>query len=189
MHRGRRIFAGWAYGPNYYPYSDYYDSEEGIVEAPAEPMIAPRGASAPAPAAEATRPAESLVMELRGDRWVRLTSYGPMEIAGQYDESQAGRASGLASATASTATSSQTPIVKELPPAVLVFRDGHQEEATKYTIVGKTIYVKSDYWSSGSWTRKIAIADLDLAATLKTNQKRGARFSLPSRPSEVIFRP
>jgi hypothetical protein len=77
----------------------------------------------------------------------------------------------------------------ELPPAVLVFRDGHQEEAAKYTIVGTTIFIKADYWSSGSWTRKVPIADLDLAATLKLNQERGAKFTLPSRSSEVIFRP
>jgi hypothetical protein len=72
---------------------------------------------------------------------------------------------------------------------VLVFRDGHQEEAAKYTIVGRTIFVKADYWSSGSWTREVPISDLDLAATRKVNEERGTKFSLPSRSGEVIFRP
>ena len=77
----------------------------------------------------------------------------------------------------------------KLPPAVLVFRDGHQEEAAKYTIVGSAIFIKSDYWSSGSWTRQVPIAQLDIPATLQANQARGARFTLPSRPGEVMVRP
>src|ERR1043166_338962 len=75
------------------------------------------------------------------------------------------------------------------PPAVLGFRDGHQEEAAKYTIVGRTIFVKADYWNSGSWTREVPISDLDLAATRTVNEERGTKFSLPSRSGEVIFRP
>jgi len=72
---------------------------------------------------------------------------------------------------------------------VLVFRDGHQEEIEKYTIIGPVIYAQADYWSTGSWRRKVAIADLDIPATLKLNQERGGKFSLPSGPNEVIFRP
>jgi hypothetical protein len=63
-----------------------------------------------------------------------------------------------------------------------------QEEAATYTIVGATIFIKADYWSSGSWTRKVPIAESDLAATLKLNQGHGANFSTPSRPREVINR-
>ena len=70
-----------------------------------------------------------------------------------------------------------------------MFRDGHQEEASKYTVVNKTIYIKSNYWSSGSWTRKIPIAELDLPATLQANQARGAKFTLPSSPGEIMMRP
>ena len=51
------------------------------------------------------------------------------------------------------------------------------------------IYTKGDYWSSGNWTRKIQIADLDLPATLKQNQDRGVKFELPSGPDEVMIRP
>jgi hypothetical protein len=74
-----------------------------------------------------------------------------------------------------------------LPPAVLVFRDGHQEQIGQYRIMGTTIYVNTDYWSSGAWTRTIPLADLDVPATLKLNQQRGANFRLPSSPDEVMI--
>ena len=78
---------------------------------------------------------------------------------------------------------------QELPPTVLVYRDGHKEEVSDYTITSGTIYSKADYWSSGSWTKKIQIADLDVPATLKLNQERGLKFVLPASPNEVIMRP
>jgi hypothetical protein len=170
-HHSRHIFAGSAFGLNYYPYYDYaaYDSEdgrdprEGSLEAPPARIIVQT--AAPASSAVAPKPPESLVMELRGDHWVRLTS----------------------SSTEFYEKSVNPP--PALPPAILVFPDGHQEEAAKYTIVGKTISIKSDYWTSGSWTRTVPIADLDLPATLRANQARGANFRLPSRPGEVIMRP
>jgi hypothetical protein len=82
----------------------------------------------------------------------------------------------------------ETPM-KELPPAILVYRDGHTEEINSYSIIGPVIYTKADYWTSGSWTRKIQIADLDLPATFKQNQDRGVKFDLPSNPDEVMIRP
>jgi hypothetical protein len=78
---------------------------------------------------------------------------------------------------------------KEMPPTVLVYRDGHTEELTSYSIIGNAIYAKADYWSSGLWTRTIQIADLDIPATLKQNQQRGVKFELPSGPGEVMIRP
>jgi hypothetical protein len=78
---------------------------------------------------------------------------------------------------------------RELPPTVLVFRDGHEEEVKSYTIIDKTLYTSANYWTSGSWTRKIEIANLDVPATLKLNQERGSKFSLPSGPQEVVIRP
>ena len=81
----------------------------------------------------------------------------------------------------------QTP--RELPPAVLVFHDGRREEVSEYTIMSGTIYSKADYWTTGSWTRKIQIADLDVPATLRLNQERGVKFVLPASPNEVVVRP
>ena len=76
-----------------------------------------------------------------------------------------------------------------LPQAVLIFRDGHTEELRKYVIVGAILYTSADYWTTGSWTRKIPMVDLDLPATLKLNQERGAKFAVPSGPTEVVMRP
>jgi hypothetical protein len=189
MRHGRRALVSSGFAPNYYPYyyPDYYpysDSEDEIGEAPPAPIRAQTTASPPANPPE---PPESLVMELRGDHWVRLTNHGSMEIAGESDEPQSGRSNGPAQAKGLiTSVRAQAP--SELPPAVLVFRDGHQEEVAKYTIVGTSISIKTDYWNTGSWTRKIPIAELDVAATRQVNQKRDTKFSLPSRPSEVIVR-
>jgi hypothetical protein len=189
MQHGRRAFAGSRFGPNYYPYYDsdyypFYDSQDEGGEAPPPPFRAQT--AAPASPANPPKPPESLVMELRGDHWVRLTSYGAMAI-GESGHPQSEAASGPAQAKGS-ADSIRAQGPSELPPAVLVFRDGHQEEVARYTIVGTTLSIKTDYWSTGSWTRKIPIAELNLAATLRANQERGAKFSLPSRPSEVIVR-
>jgi hypothetical protein len=56
-------------------------------------------------------------------------------------------------------------------------------------IVGRTLYTTADYWTTGSWTRKVEIAELNVPATLKLNHERGTKFSLPSGPTEVMVRP
>jgi hypothetical protein len=195
-HRGRHGFYGSGFG-NYYPFYDPYDDTDGTGEPPPAPVIM----QAAAPTAKAS---ESLVMELRGDHWVRLTSYGPQELGSQparlqsVSQSAPGQpgshvgspSTRLAARSASgEASPEETQPPAELPPAILVFRDGHQEEAAKYTIVGNTIFIKTDYWSSGSWTHEIPIAQLDIPATLRANQARGTKFSLPSRRGEVMMRP
>jgi hypothetical protein len=126
-------------------------------------------------------------MELRGDRWVRLTNYGVDDTGDQPSEPRSAPR-GSVTPSKSSGASAQAPPVSELPPAILVFRDGHQEQAAKYAIVGGTIHVKGDYWTTGSWTRTIPVSELNLAATVQLNQQRGVKFSLPSRPSEVIVR-
>jgi hypothetical protein len=113
-------------------------------------------------------------MELRDGEWVRVQNGSELPLPSQ------------AEASAASQTDSQTPL--KLPPAVIVFRDGHQEEVAKYMIRGNLLYTNSDYWSTGAWTRKILIADLDVPATLKLNQERGTKFALPSSPDEVVLR-
>jgi hypothetical protein len=72
----------------------------------------------------------------------------------------------------------QTPEKKGSPmfsDTVLVFRDKHQQEVENYAIVGDTL------WSfAPQHTQKIALDDLDLAATKKANEDRGMTFRLPS---------
>jgi hypothetical protein len=60
-------------------------------------------------------------------------------------------------------------------PTVLIFKDGHQLEIDNYAIVNQTLYDLTL-----GHPRKIALADLDLAATQKQNDDRGITFELPS---------
>jgi hypothetical protein len=59
------------------------------------------------------------------------------------------------------------------PKTVLVYRDGHKEEIVNYAIVGDELF---DFTSG---RRKIAIAVLDIPATIKANDERGMDFQLP----------
>ncbi len=58
-------------------------------------------------------------------------------------------------------------------PSVLVFRDGHQQEVANYAIMGQTVYVFDKR------AQKIALAELDVPATIKANDDRGLEFKLP----------
>jgi hypothetical protein len=111
------------------------------------------------------------LLELQGNQWVKVNSF-------TMDQPRRD----MAPQTASVVPS------KEIPPTVLVYRDGRSEELTSYSIIGTSIYTKSDYWTNGAWTRTIQIADLDLPATAKANEQRGVKFELPSGPNEVMIR-
>jgi hypothetical protein len=61
-----------------------------------------------------------------------------------------------------------------LPATVLVFRDQHKLEVQNYAIVGQTL------WAFAPQHQKIALSDLDLAATTKANDDRGVTFRSPA---------
>ena len=65
--------------------------------------------------------------------------------------------------------------VAEQPQTVLVFKDGHQVEVKNYAIVGVMLFDLSE-----GRTHKIALAELDLPATMKQNDERGVDFQLPA---------
>lgn len=67
----------------------------------------------------------------------------------------------------------QEPVADE-PATVLVFKDGHQQEIANYAIIGSTLYDLSEGKS-----KKVALAELDLSATVKQNDDRGVEFKLP----------
>jgi hypothetical protein len=184
--RSRRFSSGSGFAP--YFYSDF-DSDSGINEVPPNQNV--ERTTQPAPLAPVPTPPQSLLLELHGDHWVRITNYGQSQTDGQSSEPEPQQASDLPSATPASAPrripTAEPP--NELPPAVLVFRDGHKEDIGKYVIVASTIYASADHWSSGSWTRKVQIVELDVPATLKLNHERGTKFSLPSGPNEVMIRP
>lgn len=65
------------------------------------------------------------------------------------------------------------PDAKPGVPTTLVFRDGHKQEVTNYAIMGQTLYVFD------SRTKKIALADIDVPATVKENDDQGVEFQVP----------
>ena len=183
--RARRYFPGSFYAPYFYSDYDYgYDSESQIAEPPPPQIIEQAAQPAPAPVAA---PPDSVVIELQGDHWVRVTNYGQSQTEGP--SGQPGSARAPSPQTAVPRLTQTLEPRTEVPAAVLVFRDGRREEIGKYVVVGSTLYASADYWSSGSWTRQVQLRELDVPATLKLNQERNAKFSLPSGPNEVMVRP
>jgi hypothetical protein len=178
--RNRFLFAQAAL-PYPYFYSDNgYDSAEA-----AQPQVKAVPASAQMQAPPAP-PLEPLLIEWQGDHFVRTTMSQKASAAGESAPDYSGKST---SRSSSMARKLAVQAHHELPPAVLVFRDGRKEEVGSYTIISGTIYSKADYWSSGSWIRKIQIADVDVPATLKLNQERGLKFVLPGGPNEVVIGP
>jgi hypothetical protein len=81
--------------------------------------------------------------------------------------------------TAAAATVTTTPPVavepdEATPTTVLVFHDGHRIEARNYAIVGQSLWI---YTADDS--KKVPLADLDVAATKTANSDRGVVFQLP----------
>ena len=184
-HRARRHFPNSLYWPYFYSDYDYgYDSGPQVAETPPPQIMEQVAQPAPAPVAPAP---DSVVIELQGDHWVRLTNYGQSQMDGQSGLPESARAANSESAVARRVEAAEP--IREVPAAVLVFRDGHREEIGKYVVVGGTLYASADYWSSGSWTRKVELSALDVPATLKLNQDRDTKFTLPSGPNEVMVRP
>ena len=160
-------------------YSDY-DSRP-VYEAAAPEVVVVQPSAAPAQTA-ASVPPEPVVIEWQGDHFVRMTlTEASSRQRGPADYSE------KSALHLSERKSSAPP--QELPPAVLVFRDGHKEEVSSYTIMGQTMFAKSDYWTTGTWNKKIQLTDLDVPATVALNHQRGLKFALPTSASEVVIRP
>jgi hypothetical protein len=169
---GQGFFPGSAYAPYFYSDLGFDSAEEPLAESPS-PQIVPEQSYRAAASPRQPKPVEGpVLLELQGDHWVRITSNKPPEIVGQSYQTASEQASNPPAAA---------------PSAVLVFRDGHKEEIGKYCIMGATIRISTDYWSTGSWTQTVQIPDLDVPATLKLNQERGSKFRLPSGPYEVMI--
>jgi len=137
----------------------------------------------PTPAIDTTPEVKSepLMIELQGNRYVR---YGGKQ---QLAERGANLPPDYVEADAKSPSLQQAQ--PELPPTVLIFRDGHREQVPGYAIVGATLYANGDYWQSGHWTKNIELSALNIPATVQANHDNGVKFLLPSAPNEVITRP
>ncbi len=140
----------------------------------------------PAPALpdQVPSPAEPLVIELQGDRYVRVSGAEPSGSEMIDRSSSTSRQIERPSAAVNHAAAS-----RDLPAVVLVFRDRHREEVSDYVISDGVLYARADYYSGGSWSKKIELTSLDLPETVDLNRSRGVGFRLPSAPNEVITRP
>jgi hypothetical protein len=188
-------------------YSDYL-AATGYPVASQPPVIVMQ---APSPAVPTTErfplPAEPLMIELQGDRYVQVSSsqtslaeMTPQEQEKEKEkeqEKEKARQKNRVHPTSDSPIRSDRPsnaaihavIAPDLPAAVLVFRDGHNEEVSDFTIADGVLYTRGDPYAGGSWNRKIGLSALNLPETIATNNSRGVKFQLPSSPNEVIVRP
>jgi len=166
------IFLG---GPIWYP--DYYQPppvpppQVVVVQVPPAAMEGKGEA----------RGVHPLLIEWQDDRFVRVTSAEQSPSKHRRERQHYGTEFNLGSNSPAS--------VRELRPALLIFRDGHREESTNYTIVDGVLYSYPDYWTVGAWAKRILICDLDLPATFQQNQQRGVKFILPAGPNQVVTRP
>ncbi len=189
-----RFHHGRAFGPLsiLYPYPYFYPDYADNTQEAAPPRVAVAPAAASAQPAAPAPPLEPLLIEWQGDHFERMTLSQKASAGGQRGPDYSAKYAVRSSAAPSTLSTTRKVVAQpppELPPAVLVFRDGRTEEVSSYTIMSGTIYSKADYWTSGSWTRKIQIADLDVPATLTLNREHGLNFVLPAGPNEIVMRP
>ena len=125
------------------------------------------------------------MIELQGDRYVRVSG-------GETSATRAQMVDPISSANSRSQRSSETAgrsVASARSPAVLVFRDGHREEISDFTIANGVLYSQANFYTDGTWNRQIELSSLNLPETVKSNQLRGVRFPLPTSPNEVIVRP
>ena len=173
---GSRHFRGAGSGylyPGFYEpgfYSDY--DAESTAPAPAPQRFVERKIMQP------ERPTVPLLIEWQGDRFVR---YGGTAPGASPDYAE------LASRTPAAKFTTPTAISRELPPVVLVYRDGHREQVSDYVITRGVLYAQGDFWPQNS--RDVRLSALDMAATFKANQDNGVPFALPTGSNDVVTRP
>jgi hypothetical protein len=143
---------------------------------------------------------QPLMIELQNGRYVRVTSTPANGEAltlepshaqpkqAQPNSDQRAKQKTRPNSPAASNSIPETP-ASNLPPAILVFRDGHSEEVRDYAIADGVLYARGDYYTDGYWNKKIALSTLNVAETLEANTTRQVKFVLPTSPNEVITRP
>jgi len=168
-----------------YPYGVYsdllYDGllDAGYPVASQPPVIILQSPATPQPAASpVSAPMQPLMIELQGNRYVRIS--GDNDSQSQMIDSDVSPASPAGSRIIAR---------NEPPAALLVFRDGHQEQVRNYTIADGNLYASSNTDAGLPTTHKIQLSSLDLPATIRSNQDRGVQFHLPTAANVVIVGP
>jgi len=146
-------------------------------ESPSPPIVIVQPTSAVATPVEPK--ADPLMIEWQSDRYVRVSEQHGSATNGAPDYSRAGESQPVPARS----------LPAELPPAVLVYRDGHREAVSDYVIASGNLYARGDYYRDGFWTKTVQLSALDVPATLAVNSANGVKFVLPSGPNEVATRP
>jgi hypothetical protein len=186
--RGRQrdaLARGYFVGDTAFLYDDYPFGPAMPETAPPQFVLMQAPAAAEAPSVKIA----SLLIELQGDRYVR---YGGVTRPAQPDAGTRG-VSTLETTSRPTITPSQI-ARQDLPPTVLVFRDGHREEVADYAIVGRVIYAHRAGASgnddqNGYGLNNIQVSALDVPSTVRTNRQNRVNFVLPAGPNQVVTRP
>jgi len=100
-------------------------------------------------------------------------SYIPPTYPGPAHARDTGKGDPAATHDSSASAAEPVPEAPQ-PSTLLIFKDGHQVEVGNYAIIGQTLYDLTP-----GHPHKIALIDLDLAATQKQNDDRGVAFQLP----------
>lgn len=165
----------------YYPLglfdTDY--PEPGYARSSQPQVIVLQSPQAPA-AQPAPPPSQPLMIELQGDHYVQISGDQPAPSQMINSSQTTARVSG---------STTPTPSPNLIPTAVLIFRDGHREEVSGYTIANGRLYVTSNYSTTGFWIQKIELSALNLTETIAANNVSGRKFQIPSAPNEVIVGP
>ncbi len=160
--------AGWDY-----PAAVAHPQPQVVIVQPASPSQAPE------PVREPTQP---LLIELRGDSYVQVSGNPGSQSQMLH----------LTEATTRTRRVDEHAPITPTPSsrtALLIFRDGHREEVSSYTIANGVLYAKADFYTDGSWNRSIPMSSLNLPQTIQSNQSRGVAFRVPGASNEVIVGP
>ncbi|HKT88453.1 MAG TPA: hypothetical protein VJQ59_08455 [Candidatus Sulfotelmatobacter sp.] len=187
---GATSFHGGHFGPRgfhrgYFPiglYNGFYDDDlfnGGYPTAQPQVIVLQPPQPAPPVAEPVPTPAQPLMIELQGDRYVQVSGGQPSHSEMIDSPSRA----------KFVTRSSETAPLNATSPAVLIFRDGHREEVTGYTIADGRLYVTSNYSTTGFWIQKIELSALNLSETIAANNDRIHPFRIPSSPNEVIVGP
>ncbi|MFZ0292643.1 MAG: hypothetical protein WAL52_03500 [Candidatus Sulfotelmatobacter sp.] len=148
------------------------------------PTVNNIGQAMSSPTVNESSSSQPLMIELQNGHYVRVTSTIANGDPLPLDQAPIRPRSSQALSPINSA-----PQAQPLPAAVLIFRDGHREEVRDYTIADGILYARGDYYTDGYWNKKINLASLNVAETLRVNNERNVNFLLPSSPNEVVTRP
>jgi hypothetical protein len=166
------FFLGSPWLADYQPVSTQPVAPTVIVVQTQAPTLVPK---------EDPKPITSLLIERRGDHFVRL---------GSGNELRQSETAVLPGSSEDLRPSTRAARLKPRQlPTILIFRDGREEEVGAYTIADGIFYASGDYWTDGYWQRPIPLSQLDLPKSLKTNQERGGNLILPAAANQVIVGP